>query len=302
MRDRARLRQRQLCVYEHLMHWLLPRQRLSAGQRPSSVRLGWRSLRGLPRRSNLHHWKLQWVQRRLVRQRLLLGGNVQTTLTRGLRPQRRCLHHLRPGARRHLQLERPVRLWHRRSVCVGAAVFGWRLCVRLDVLPDRVLHGLDVQPDSDLGLVWPRRRHLCDVRFAAGRSLQRQRPMCLRRGRGVRGGSTLPRQHLRVRFDLVPNRLLQREQGVHDAISVNVRHGRGQLRGLRFDQGRLVQRQRSVFMRQWRCVQPRSTLLGWHLCLRLDLVPERLLYRGQDVCLTADGGKLRHQRRRVHGV
>lgn len=63
-----------------------------------------------------------------------------------------------------------------------------------------------------------------------------------------------------------------------------------------------MQQQWPVFVRQWRRLQPRSTLLRRHLCLRFDLVPDRLLHRRKDVYRAADRGELRHQRRCVHGL
>ena len=171
-----------------------------------------------------------WLRRDELPDGLLSRGHVPAERDDDVRHRGRDLRRVWSPRFRQLP-QRRLRVWSWRGVRLGAAVCGWRVCLRRDELSERVLRGKCLHPDERDGL----RRCRSGVLqlWTRWRSLHLGR-LSLRHGRGVWCGVALRRWSLRVQRRQLSDGLLQcgRLHRRHRADGGGVWNGRRGLLGL----------------------------------------------------------------------
>jgi hypothetical protein len=132
-----------------------------------------------------------------------------------------------------------------------------------------------------------------------GRQLLGDRELLLRYGGRVRGGPGVLGGRMRVRRDVVPERVLH---GGDLYLTGNdaggLRHGWREVHGVRCDEGGWVPF-RSVYLRDGSCVRVGASLHRGRLRLQRSVMSQRML-RGSHLRCAYDRVDVRHERRDVH--
>ena len=204
--------------------------------------------RGSALRRGRVHLRREFVPRRLLRRQRVSGAlNGRVWIVR------RRLREVRPSIE-PVRAERVVPVWNRVAVCGRRALRGRSVCLRRDVLSERMLLG---------GVVFARH----------GRHRLRQRRRCLSK---LRRWALWGRCLQQLQSSQLPQRMLL-GLDVHDGIAGNVWNGRGRLCDVRYVSLRQLFSDGRVPLRSG------SVLRGWHKLRRRGLrvqrerVPQRLL-------------------------